>query len=142
MNRETTLEAYAGLFEDLSPDTLGRLDALVTDDVVFRDPFHDLRGRDALKSVLAAMLRAVPDVRFRVADRAMGASSAFLSWSMTATFRGRPVAFDGATVLGFSGAGPVNAHVDHWDAASAVHARIPLLGCAIRAVNRRIAAAA
>ncbi|GIK88582.1 MAG: hypothetical protein BroJett026_40630 [Betaproteobacteria bacterium] len=36
--------------------------------------------------------------------------------------------------------GRVSAHLDHWESGMQVYARLPLLGTAIRAVARRIAA--
>ena len=41
---QTALRAYGDLFETLSADTLERLDDLVHQDVLFRDPFHEGQG--------------------------------------------------------------------------------------------------
>ena len=56
--------------------------------------------------------------------------------------RGRRLAFEGASTVTFDGEGRIASHIDHWDAAGALHARLPVLGPLVRLVNRRIAAAA
>lgn len=136
-----TLQNYARFFENLSLSSLEYLDDLVTEDVCFRDPLHELRGRSAMKQVLAAMLRSMPDARFRIDDLALGQRGAFLSWTMRASFRRRDFEFEGVSVVLFSASGRVSSHVDQWDAASNVHAKIPVLGALIRSLNRHIAKA-
>ncbi|HPF26603.1 MAG TPA: TonB-dependent receptor plug domain-containing protein [Steroidobacteraceae bacterium] len=79
--------------------------------------------------------------RFEVRDVALGAENGFILWTFDDGARqGQPMRFDGTSTLFLDTGGRVAAHVDHWDAAGAVHARVPLLGGAIRLVNRRIAA--
>jgi len=136
-----TLQTYAKFFENLSLSSLEHLDDLVTEDVRFRDPLHELRGRSAVKQLLAAMLRSMPDVRFHIDDLALGQRGGFLSWTMRASFRRRDFEFEGVSVVLFSASGLVSSHVDQWDAASNVHAKIPVLGALIRSVNRHIAKA-
>ncbi|MBC6441486.1 MAG: nuclear transport factor 2 family protein [Rhodospirillales bacterium] len=144
MTRLETLRAYAEFFEKLTveTETLVRLDDLVTDGVRFVDPFHDIRGREAMKRVLASMLRMSPDVRFRVHDLAVGDEQGFLSWTMTGTVRRRCLVIDGASVVVFGGDDRIAEHLDRWDSASTILTHVPVLRSILRAINTRIARAA
>ncbi len=136
-----TLRAYGELFETLRPETLNQLDALVDERVAFRDPFHAVTGRDAMKRVLAGMFTAFRNPKFAVNDLAMGETRGFVAWRFES---GAPddddaVAFDGTSTVSFGRDAMIVEHRDHWDAASAIHARLPLIGPAVRFVNRSIA---
>ncbi|WP_370153535.1 nuclear transport factor 2 family protein [Ferrovibrio sp.] len=136
------LRRYADFFATLTPDSLDRLDGLVTDDVHFRDPFNDIRGRAAMKAVFAQMYRDCTDIGFTIDGSLRQGDEAFLKW----TFRYRPRRFGGAvpwTAVGvselhFAPDGLVRAHLDHWDAGAQFYARLPLLGPLVRWVRGRL----
>ena len=44
-------EPYAEAFAALSPEMIGRLKPLVSEDVRFKDPFNDIRGWPALEAM-------------------------------------------------------------------------------------------
>lgn len=135
--------AYADFYEALTPERLPELSELCAPDVRFKDPFNEVRGVAALTLVFAKMFEDVEAPRFRVDDIAIGAERAYLRWRFT--FRrkggGREAVIDGMTEVGFDAQGRVAEHIDHWDAASQLYERVPLLGSLIRLVKRRIAAA-
>ena len=62
------LDAYIAFLERLTLERLDELDALVTPDVRFKDPFNDLRGAQAMKRALAMAFDHGPP-RFEVIDR-------------------------------------------------------------------------
>ena len=141
MNRHETLQAYAAVFSEFSPRALERLDGLCRDDIAFRDPFHETRGLGAMRTIFASMFSLFDAPAYTVHDIALGERHGFVFWTFDDGARhGRPMRFDGTSTLGFDGEGRVASHADHWDAAGAIHARLPLLGPAIRMVNARIAA--
>lgn len=142
MSASQTLTAYAALFAELSPGNLDRLDALCRPDIRFRDPFHDVEGLPAMRAILAAMFETLDDPRFVVIDHGMGASEGFIHWRFDAGMaRGRRLAFEGTSTVAFDGEGRIASHTDHWDAAEAIHGKLPLLGPLVRLVNARISAA-
>ena len=136
---QTALRAYGDLFETLSADTLERLDDLVHQDVLFRDPFHEVRGRDAMKRIMAGMFRAFEAPRFSVRDIAMSESRGYLEWRFeSGEVGGSATAFDGMSAITFSPDARILTHLDYWDAAGAIHAHLPLIGPVIRMINRTI----
>lgn len=134
-----TLQAYGDLFETLSPDTLGRLDDLVHQDILFRDPFHEVRGRDAMKRIMAGMFRSFEAPRFSVQDIAMSDSRGYLEWRFESGETGTSATrFEGMSAVSFCPDARILTHQDYWDAASSIHAKLPLIGPVIRMINRTI----
>ena len=134
--------AYARAFEELTPETLPDLARLWTADVVFRDPFNDVRGIEASLAVYRHMYRTTDDPRFQVLDVAVSDTGAFLKWRMTFRPKGRPDTWiiEGMSDLAFAEDGRVRAHVDHWDAASQLYEKVPGLGWLMRWLKRRLTA--
>lgn len=139
--RAATLSEYCRVFETLQPDRLDALRGLCTDDIRFVDPFNDIRGIDRLLALFEHMFRAVAAPRFEVVDQALGATAGYVRWRFTGTVRGRPVAIDGMSEIAFDpSGGRVAAHIDHWDAAGQVYARLPVAGSVLRWLRRLLSA--
>ncbi len=128
------LDAYVAFFETIRRDTLGELDALVTPDVRFKDPFNDVTGVDKMRAALAmAFDHGTP--RFTVRDKARGATGAYLLWHYD---QGNGFAFDGMSEIHFAADGRISAHIDHWDASTEVYAKLPVVGWLVGLVRRRL----
>lgn len=140
MTDTTRLDAYVQFFEELSPETLDSLAQVTAPEVRFSDPFNDVRGRDAMRAVLADMFRKLGRPRFIVTHRAWDDDTAFLRWRMEARAFGGPWTVEGMSEVRFDQDGLVREHVDHWDSGTQVYARLPVLGALIRMIRRRIAA--
>lgn len=133
--RAAALAAWGSAWEGLRPGTIDLLLALAAPDIRFRDPFQDVRGREALRRVLTHMFERVANPRFAVTDRAFGIEAGYLRWVFTWT-GGR---IEGMSEVHLGADGLVTAHLDHWDSGSQLYARLPVLGPVIRLVSRRIA---
>ncbi|WP_119168088.1 nuclear transport factor 2 family protein [Algihabitans albus] len=140
MTREEALRRYAKVFEDLTPDTLDDLGALVGDDVRFVDPFNELRGREAFLGVFREMFDRLQEPGFTVSDVALGQEAGYLRWRMTFRTKsgGRAWQIDGMSELRFGADDRVSQHLDHWDAGGQFYAKLPLLGWLIGQVRRRL----
>ena len=140
-SRQAALAAYCRLFETLSPDRLDELRGLCTADVRFVDPFQAIAGIDRVVALYAHMFRTVERPRFDVLDRSLGAEIGFIRWRFTGRVRGREVSIEGMSELRFDReTARVREHVDHWDAAGQVYARLPVVGGLVRALGRLFAA--
>lgn len=135
-------KAYALAFEVLTPETLPGLVRLWTEDVVFRDPFNDVRGREASLAVYRHMYETTDDPRFDVLDVAVSDAGAFLKWRMTFRPKGKPETWtiEGMSELAFAEDGRVSAHVDYWDAAGQLYEKVAGLGLLMRWLKRRLTA--
>ena len=128
------LDAYVAFFETLRRDTLDGLDALVTADVRFRDPFNDVVGVPAMKKALdAAFDHGTP--KFEVTDRARGTKGAYLLWRFT---NGAGFEIEGMSEIRFAPDGRVAAHLDHWDSGTQFYLRLPVIGRIVALVRNRL----
>ena len=138
--RVKILEAYARAFETLSSDSLAVFDPLITDDIAFQDPFNSLRGRSDFVAVFAKMYRQLKEPRFTVLDTALG-QHGYIRWAMTWSRKNGSTAapVEGVTELSFAPDGRVCGHFDHWDVASQLYERAPILGLPLRILRQRFA---
>ena len=139
------LDRYARFWTDLTVDSIDALEELSVDDVTFTDPFNDVRGRPAFKSVLKHMFENTDRPRFHVLDRAIGNHAGYLRWDFTfhPMRRGQARAewrFTGMSEVSFASDGRVISHIDHWDASTQLYARLPVIGPMLRFVRARLRA--
>lgn len=134
--------AYARAFEELTPGTLPNLARLWTEDVIFRDPFNDVRGIEASLAVYRHMYETTDDPRFQVLDVAASEAAAYLKWRMTFRPKGKPETWtiEGMSGLAFTEDGRVRSHIDHWDAAGELYEKVGGLGILMRWLKRRLKA--
>ena len=118
---------------------------LVSDDVHFRDPFNDCRGRERYRAVLEDMFDQLEAIAFTVDYAAwveLGDAAptpiALIKWRLSARLQRKPWQVEGCSELHFNADGLVSAHYDYWDAASGLYERLPLLGRVLASLRRRI----
>ena len=131
-------ERYKHFLETLSPERLSDLDGIVTADVRFKDPFNDVRGVDAMRSVFEHMYRELGEVRFQVRRMLSDGDTCLLEWRFDSTLRGQPWSFDGMSIVEFAPDGLVRSHIDHWDAAGAFYERLPVIGWLLSRIRRKV----
>ena len=139
----TALDALCDYFDRLSPATLDELGRFYTDDTWFKDPFHEVRGVEKVRAILAHSFAKLPDARFRVTGRFPGANhDAVILWAMdfTMPMTRTKTSIVGATHLTFDTTGRVTHHRDYWDAAEELYGRLPVLKWLMRALARQAAA--
>lgn len=137
----TAVAAYVRLLETLTPDSLGELASVVTEDVRFADPFNDVSGRMAMCRVFGAMFDDMEDIAFRTDDVVVQGSVCYVRWRFTGRLRRFPrsaLDFTGTSRIAFNACGLVQEHVDYWDAAGGFYETLPVVGRILRSIRRRI----
>ena len=134
---------YADAFAALTPDNMDDLLATVSADVRFVDPFNDVTGKDAFRAIFTHMFDSCEEPRFHIIDIASsdndGARRAYLRWRMSGRIKGWPrteLGFEGMSEVHVGEDGLICLHLDHWDSASQLLARLPVIGAVIRPVMR------
>jgi len=137
------IDAYVDAFTNLTPENLDQLVTLVADDVRFVDPFNDVHGRAAFRAIFTHMFETTIDPIFTVSDIAVSTGKnphiAYIRWRMTARTDGRPslnLDLAGMSEVHINEEGLVRAHIDHWDSASQLLARLPFIGFLVRRLLR------
>lgn len=136
---EPQLNRYIEFLEALTPARLNELDQYVSGDVRFADPFHDVVGQRAMLAIFEHMFKSVQDLRFRASGRSISGDHGFFAWVLEGRLGKRPWRVSGVTEVVFNEEGRVCAHLDHWDAASQLYERFPLIGPLLRLLRLRIA---
>lgn len=134
------LSRIAAFYEALSPETLPNLGEIVAEDVHFVDPFNDVTGKAAMIHVFEHMYQTTQDPRFVVNRMAADERGGVLEWTFSFKVRGRPLEIVGTSVVTLNEAGKVASHIDHWDAAGQLFAKLPVIGPIIRWLTRKFEA--
>ena len=136
------LRRFATEFAALDAGNLARLGQLYSDDVLFRDPLHEVRGLPALQRYFAEMYANVGRLDFDVQgfDQVCDGEG-YLPWTMH--FRhprlrgGAPISVDGCSHLLWWD--KVYQHRDYFDAGAMLYEHLPLMGGVIAWLKRRLA---
>ena len=139
MDQIKNAKAYIRLFEEISQERLIGIEAFVSDDIHFKDPFNDLKGIKQFHKLLVKMLREVRNPQFNVTHKAWSNGILFLRWS----FNGKVKFFgnwhiEGMSEIRFDSEGLVSEHLDYWDASENFYSKIPFIGTVIRFIRGRL----
>jgi len=134
---------YAEAFAALAPDNMASLMATVSPEIRFIDPFNDVQGREGFRAIFEHMFATCEAPRFHILDIARpedGAGDrAYLRWRMSGKIKGWPhtsLDLEGMSEIHVGADGLVSLHIDHWDSASQLLSRLPLIGGILRPVLR------
>ena len=124
-SHQKLINSYVTAFTSLRPENIDALLALVEIDVVFVDPFNNLRGKAAFGAVFEHMFETTIEPQFTVSDVVHSTQAdrdvAYLRWRMTARTRGWPsvpLELEGMSEIHITETGLVSHHIDYWDSAS------------------------
>ena len=133
-------QKYAQAFAALQPDNIDDLLALLSDDVRFADPFNDVTGKTGFRAIFEHMFATCKDPQFHIIDIATSATTpserVYLRWRMSgrlATWPGTTLALEGMSEIHIAD-NMVTAHFDHWDSASQLLAKLPLIRSLLRPI--------
>jgi steroid Delta-isomerase len=135
------VERYGRFWAELRPDTTRELLALARPELLFKDPFNEIGGVDRVVALLGHMFASATEVRFEILRHAWSGDTEFYRWDFGCRLNRPAVAarLVGVSEVRFDGAGRVETHIDHWDAAAQVYERVPVLGSLVRLARKRLA---
>ena len=135
----TIVEQFNAMYQTLDKDNMHLLREVYSEDIVFVDALHDIRGIDALEQYFAGMYQNLLYCRFDIHDVQSSDSSAYLSWKMDYAHPKlggkKNISVDGVTHLKFDD--KVTFHRDYADMGQMLYENIPLLGSAIRYIKKQ-----
>ena len=119
---------YINLFTSLTPESVDEFDDLVSNDIIFKDPFNDVKGVIAFKKIFYHMFENVKEPKFRIVDYSINNQRVFLKWKMTFFAFKSLQTIEGMSELLLNDAGKVASHIDYWDSLSGLLIKIPFIG--------------
>ena len=135
MDIHDSTQKYAALFAALTPDNLTALEASLSAQVVFIDPFNRLEGKEDFIAIFQHMFAVMLAPKFIIQDVAISPNAGYIKWQMTGQLKSRPsfeVNLVGMSELVFDENGLLVLHHDHWDSAHQLLSNIPVAGFFIR----------
>ena len=138
---ECAVTAVVPLFEQLSPAHVAQLDRYYAADSRFKDPFNEVQGVPAIRSIFTHMFATLRAPRFIVTGRVVQGHQAFLTWEFRFYFQRWNKQTEqcvlGASHLEFNSDGLVVLHRDYWDAAEELYEKLPVVGSLMRWLRRQ-----
>ena len=136
-----TQEKISHFFESLHEETsVEAFRAIYGDDVVFKDPFNEVKGVEAVHKIFAHMYDNLENPRFVITECIGTEQTAYVKWDFMFAFKGEKEekCFEGVSRLEMNAEDRVISHTDYWDAAEHIYEHLPLLGSLLRFVKRKI----
>ena len=122
------IEKYLKLFANLNKDNINNFDDLVIEDIVFKDPFNNVKGLKNFKKIFYHMFENVNEPKFTILDYAENKSHVFLKWKMSFyAFKSLQI-IEGMSDITFNKEGKIESHLDYWDSLNGLYVKLPFIG--------------
>ena len=138
--KNVLLERFKDNFKDLQQADWSQLGEIYADDIVFRDPVHELRGLVTLEDYFTTLCADLIDCRFEYLDQVVSDDCAYVKWIMR--FRHPRLGNDLIEVRGVSHlrwSDKIEFHEDFYDMGAMLYERLPVLGNVTRWLRLRLA---
>ena len=122
------IKSYLKLFANLNKNNINDFNDLVTNDIVFVDPFNNVRGVNNFKKIFYHMLDNVKQPRFIIIDYAQKKDQIFLKWKMSFYAFNALQMIDGMSDITLNKEGRVQSHLDYWDSLNGLYIKLPFIG--------------
>jgi hypothetical protein len=136
------LQKFAEDFATLTGDNLDALEKLYSEDIIFRDPLHQIRGLTDLRAYFFELYANADDIRYAFASAdEVRPGEGYLRWTLQFRHprlaRGQHITLQGCSHLLWRDR--VHFHQDYFDAGALLYEHIPVMGGAIRWLKGRLA---
>ena len=128
MTIELAFLKYKKFLETTDSSNLDGLEKFVSNDVVFRDPLHDVIGLESMANIFKQLFHKIDDVDYRIIDYAINNQDVFFNWELKGRLFKKPWRVDGVTNLKFNKRLKVSHQIEYWDVASGLYDYIPVIG--------------
>ena len=122
------VENYIDLFNNLTPDNIDKFDNLISEDIIFIDPFNNIKGTNAFKNIFYHMFKNVKEPKFFILNYSINKQRVFLKWKMTFFAFKSLQTIEGMSELLLNDDGKIALHTDYWDSLSGLFIKIPFIG--------------
>ena len=126
--KKNYINNYLNLFSNLNKENIKKFDDLVVKDIIFIDPFNNIKGLDNFKNVFYHMFDTVDEPKFYIVDYAQNKDHIFLKWKMTFYAFKASQTIEGMSDITLNKEGKVISHLDYWDTLNGIFIKLPFLG--------------
>jgi esterase/lipase superfamily enzyme len=139
-NSKPLLLLFKDYFKVLHDSDLSRLRDLYDEEIVFKDPVHEIRGLVELEDYFTSMCSDLSDCRFEYLDELIGEDAAYVKWVMHfkhPKLGNRLISVRGVSHLKIGD--KIEFHEDFYDMGAMLYEQLPLLGNVTRWLRLRLA---
>ena len=126
--KKNYINNYLNLFSNLNKENIKKFDDLVVKDIIFIDPFNNIKGLDNFKNIFYHMFDTVEEPKFNIVDYAQNKDHIFLKWKMTFYAFKALQTIEGMSDITLNKEGKVISHLDYWDSLNGIFIKLPFLG--------------
>ena len=126
--KKNYINNYLNLFSNLNKENIKKFDDLVVKDIIFIDPFNNIKGLDNFKNIFYHMFNTVEEPKFDIVDYAQNKDHIFLKWKMTFYAFKASQTIEGMSDITLNKEGKVISHLDYWDSLNGIFIKLPFLG--------------
>ena len=126
--KKNYINDYLNLFSNLNKENIKKFDDLVVKDIIFIDPFNNIKGLDNFKKIFYHMFDTVEEPKFDIVDYAQNKDHIFLKWKMTFYAFKASQTIEGMSDITLNKEGKVISHLDYWDSLNGIFIKLPFLG--------------
>ena len=134
------IERFKNYFKVLHESDLSQLRTIYADNVVFKDPVHEIRGLVELEDHFTSMCADLSDCRFEYLDELVTDDAAYVKWVMHfkhPRLGNRLISVRGVSHLKIGD--KVEFHEDFYDMGAMLYEQLPVLGNVTRWLRMRLA---
>ena len=114
-------------YENLKEGSLDEMDLFYDENVFFKDPFNEFKGRDKLKKAFAHMFVNLGNPHFVILDTIENSECVFLTWDFYLKFKGRRHKIHGSSHLKYDKENRIVYHRDYWDVGEEILLNVPFI---------------
>ena len=126
--KKNYINNYLNLFSNLNKENIKKFDDLVVKDIIFIDPFNNIKGLDNFKNIFYHMFDTVKEPKFDIVDYAQNKDHIFLKWKMTFYAFKASQTIEGMSDITLNKEGKVISHLDYWDSLNGIFIKLPFFG--------------
>ncbi|GAB3484103.1 nuclear transport factor 2 family protein [Marinomonas epiphytica] len=138
-SKQQLIESFKDFYKDVKRPQLHKIAEVYSDDVIFKDPIHEVKGVDTLHAYLTEMSVNVVQGHFEYLDELIGEDTAYLKWNMHFSHKKlgpKVITLRGMTQVQFKER--IYVHEDSYDLGALVYEHVPLVGQMVRVLKRRL----
>jgi esterase/lipase superfamily enzyme len=139
-NSKPLLFRFKDYFKVLHDSDLSRLRDLYDEEIVFKDPVHEIRGLVELEDYFTSMCSDLSDCRFEYLDELISEDAAYVKWVMHfkhPKLGNRLISVRGVSHLKIGD--KIEFQEDFYDMGAMLYEQLPLLGNVTRWLRLRLA---
>jgi len=142
-NSRELLEQFKRFYRDLQQAGVDDIASVYSDNIVFRDPVHEIRSLTNLHAYLFHMYAGVKRCHFDYLDELIAEGKAYIKWDMTLEHKklgDKKIVVRGVSQIEFGE--KIHFHEDFYDMGQLLYEHLPVLGSATRWLKQRLSRSA